>query len=694
MTIFRFSFAASVILLLFGSCGVYAESSPPTVVPPIPSLTVDKDSVAGDVVLVWTSTATPYSVVRCTHADFTGTAPPPEILSAGLTVTTFRDGVLNDGVSYFYSVEDDNAPTRVFGMVPDSGLPGESVTLTGFGFASSSLSDNQVFVGGEPAIVTDVTDTTLTFAVPAGAVTGSVVASTSKGASGGGHTLLTTATSGLSAISSLAVDAAHVLFVSDTGGAATSDRVYKVDPATGLRTQVGYLNEATGLPADFATPNRLYYGNALVNSYNYGTIERTDSTGNEIFYRTCGNSATADLCHVFAIGLDPFLTDYGPEGRVYVADGAIGKQKVRIVPQFGAVTDFATGFTFGGAPRGVVVNVNSASPFFHDVFVADSTTVRQYTDSVPGVLQKTYDSSNSPIVTPGQMAITEETAGPPATERLLVADRGRNRIVMINPATDRSKTIDVPLESPRGVALDKDASGRTFAYVGEPTRIVKFPVYKTVYIAPWIADGAPISEPLVRQLVMHARTAFEMCGIDLQIRDDVVRKFAPPTNLLDLEINDWTTATCGGFLSRTEDEEDLLDDSRWRSSEPTDLNIYFVRNLTVGDSEPPHHTIGETVTADCFPDVSDGINSGVIISASKVTDLELRPHTIRTLAHEIGHALIERISWGGDEHRDADGIICVEPNVMNGTITANSRDFDADQCSNINTDLTIFRGDP
>src|SRR5207249_2847545 len=199
---------------------------------------------------------------------------------------------------------------------------------------------NEVTVGGEAAVITGVTDTTLTYLVPAG-VLGRVVVSSTKGATAGKHQY-TVATSGLTNISSLGVDEAHVPFLADTGGGATSDKVFKFDPSTGTRTQVGSLNEATGLPNDIALPNHLYYGNAVVPTppaANFGTIRRTDSSGADIFYRQCGNSTSGDQCYVFGVGLDHFLTDFGSDGRLYVADGAPSAQKVRIVPLAGLITD-------------------------------------------------------------------------------------------------------------------------------------------------------------------------------------------------------------------------------------------------------------------------------------------------------------------------------------------------------------------
>jgi len=79
---------------------------------------------------------------------------------------TFADPVLTDGVNYFYLIEDDNATTKVLAASTNAGIAGQSVTLSGVGFAGV-LGDNQVSIAGVPALVTGATGTTLTYTIPA-----------------------------------------------------------------------------------------------------------------------------------------------------------------------------------------------------------------------------------------------------------------------------------------------------------------------------------------------------------------------------------------------------------------------------------------------------------------------------------------------------------------------------------------------
>lgn len=543
--------------------------------------------------------------------------------------------------------------------------------------------------------MTSVTDTTLTYVVPTQTITGSVVVSTPAGGASAGTLHYAVATTGLPQISSLAVDDNDVPFVATTGATGPlSDRVFIFDPSTGGRTEVGALNEATGLSTD--GNDCVYYGNALVNPANPGSIERTScSTGGagEALFRMCEDGGE-DVCYVWGIGVDPDLTDFDPAGRVYAADGA--HNKVRIVRSAGLPQVFATGFTFGTSPRGVVADRNSGSSFYHDVFVGDSTSVRQFDSStVPGTLVKTYNSSNSPILSPRQMDIT-----PLPRERLLVADDGQDRVVMINPDTDASKLIDIPLVDPKGIAVDVDTgTGAAFAYVGEPTRVVKIPVDKTVFVSVWVANGLGSSIGPLRlgNQLRRANSTLDRCGIEVQLRDNKINFFDAGT-LFDLEVNDFgpgpgqvTCLTPG--LSRTAEEAMLLDNLR--SSEPTDLNIYFVNSFTIGGSGTPGY-IAETVTGDCFSDVAgmDDTRSGIILSVTKLN--QWRAETIRTVVHEIVHALMDRATWtpSTNEHTEASGAALPATNIMSIPSSRARWDTNDDQCLNINADTTIFRGDP
>lgn len=678
----RVQFLALVFLTLLACPPALAETDEPGPTPQAPTLNVGKDTANDEVHLTWSGTTSPYAVVRDTDPDFNDLTP--EIVVSGLVSTTFDDPVLGDGVDYYYLVRDDNSRTTIYGTSTDTAVPGQSITLEGIGFGSA-LGDNLVVNAGEQAIVTGVTETTLTFEIPTTWSTGTVIVVTPKGANIAGRTYQVGA-QGLSSISSVAIDSVGTKYVTDTGTGGTSDKVFSFDPVMMSRTEVGLLNEATGLPADAV--DRVYYGNAIVNPFNQGTIERTKLGGTEEFYRACGQ-AVSNPCYVFGIALDPDITNPDAHGRVYVADGA--RNAVRLVPLVGLIQDFATGFDFGNPPRGIVVDRDPASMFYHDVYVSDSTQVYRYDSAtVPGTLVRTYDPEAFPFVSPRQMALT-----PTNRVRLLVADSGQGRIVMLNPETEASKVINVPLNSPRAIATEHDPiNNKDTAWVGEPDRVLKLPVHRTVYLSIWVAEGAGISDVRVRELVSLANASISQCGIELQIRDDLVNTFVAG-DLLDLEANDATgTSGCGDpAFVRTQEEIDLLGEPLRRSSEPTDLNVYFVRRFTY--TPTAQKRVGEAIFGDCFVGVSDETESGIILSAES----QAHPDTIWALGHEIGHALLDRNTWtpGMNTHFPRSGF----PNTLPpGNIMARAADpgkalfNDPDQCLNINADNTIFRGDP
>jgi hypothetical protein len=79
------------------------------------------------------------------------------------------------------------------------------------------------------------------------------------------------------------------------------------------------------------------------------------------------------------------------------------------------------------------------------------------------------------------------------------------------------------------------------------------------------------------------------------------------------------------------------------------------------------------------------------------TGQDVSQHTIWILGHEMGHALIARGLWtpGGDEHFARNGTALPANNIMTSPLDVSRYDFnDFNQCSNVNADATIFRGDP
>jgi hypothetical protein len=160
-----------------------------------------------------------------------------------------------------------------------------------------------------------------------------------------------------------------------------------------------------------------------------------------------------------------------------------------------------------------------------------------------------------------------------------------------------------------------------------------------------------------------------------------------------VDLNDPTKRCGNAAMTPTQEESDLV--SIVRSSETTDLNVYYVRKFRVGAvSPPPAKNAAETITADCFAGVMDSAKSGVIIDATAALESPKYRDSVALLIHEIGHALLHRPTWGFDEHNDQSNAPYAGSNIMNFTVSRNTIDFDASQCGNIELDLTPFRGDP
>jgi len=102
---------------------------------------------------------------------------------------------------------------------------------------------------------------------------------------------------------------------------------------------------------------------------------------------------------------------------------------------------------------------------------------------------------------------------------------------------------------------------------------------------------------------------------------------------------------------------------------------------------------------DCFVGLNDATQSGIIISVERLrknsTGRDITKHTMWVLGHEIGHALLDRNTWGMDEHLTQTGGALPTGNIMTLGASATRAQFnEPTQCLNVNADNTIFRGDP
>ena len=413
-------FGAVAFLLLFDFSTALGDSSPPTTpVPAAPVVTVTKDTGTNSVVVNWTAPGgtSPFALSRSQNPNFAvGPAAP---LQGGIGGTSASDtGVLNDGNTYFYKVDDTFDGPTVLALSASQALPGTVVTANGVNF-DATASANTVYVNDVGAVATASTATSVQFALPAGAVSGYLRVENTTGSSRPvPFTVLNSATP-LSNITSLAVDSGHTAFVTDVGTAATSDKVYKINPDYTL-TQVGALNDPTGLGIDAS--DFVYYGDSFNDAANAGSIRKTNSAGSESVYGTAGCGSPQVTSWIYGVGVDNILGT-----TVYVWDRNISSIK-KVPPGPCASTVYIASLGILGArPQGVVVNNNASSPRAHNLTITlTAPEIREYSTGPTPTIVKSWTPATVPFSSVAQLAIV-----PDPNQRLLIADRNGNKIVLL-----------------------------------------------------------------------------------------------------------------------------------------------------------------------------------------------------------------------------------------------------------------------
>lgn len=159
-----------------------------------------------------------------------------------VNVIVTSDGLASNALSYTTGVPIIPALTS---LSPTSGKVGSSVVITGTNF-SQTLSENMVKFGGAEAVVTDVTATTVTATVPAGAPTGDVDVTVSVDGESNG--LNFTVVESLTLVVPLAADSDDAEEGGNNGAMATEssdlelgeyDTWEQTDPNTGAAVEQG-----------------------------------------------------------------------------------------------------------------------------------------------------------------------------------------------------------------------------------------------------------------------------------------------------------------------------------------------------------------------------------------------------------------------------------------------------------------------
>jgi len=149
-------------------CGLGIATEDPVIPPPdVETLVAAKDSPGDAVMLTWTDGTAPFAIVRSTSPDFLN---PTDLnyVSRGTPLSTISDPVLTDGETYYYLVQDVNAPTQVYKISNTNPVPyeGDVLTIDGIGF-SDTCADNAFYLeGGLAATLTTCSSTQIQAEVP------------------------------------------------------------------------------------------------------------------------------------------------------------------------------------------------------------------------------------------------------------------------------------------------------------------------------------------------------------------------------------------------------------------------------------------------------------------------------------------------------------------------------------------------
>lgn len=645
----------AVLLLQWAALSaVFADQTPVARPPDVKTLTVTKDAVNGTVVLSWSDGAAPFSVARSETPRFTQSASLAYVTRA-TTSGPVADPVLNDGKIYFYVVSDANAPTRVFSIKSGAAVAHEGATavVDGVGFSSDCSNDKVYLASGLEAPLSACSATQIQAQIPAHALSGDVVVVSPNGSSVPQATLFAVGVSSNPAktrISHINVDNNHNLFACDQG---TSNRIWKIDFGTGSAATCATFANPVGLPRN--ENGKFLYGNDTWDSLNVGSVRELDPAA--CSYVTWGAAGTT------SDAVDPRALAYDKSGAnngwVFVLDHR-GDRIRRKANGAEVDTNWLSKLGLGGdgdaASRPAGFAFNTSGEFF---FTAQGT-IRHYS-STKSLIQSF--SAADGLNHPAQI----ETDGSGA---LWVANQGADNVLKIrtDPANRLVLTKVEGVTAPRGVALDRDpTTNKPWLYVADATEVYRFPLseqsvhldIKIVSDALQGPDGVYTPpdefEKVVRDQVASARAALAQCGVGV-ILDGI--SFIPDPNSSGGQVP--TTGSCQGYPLKPEDT--LLTTSR--SARPNAINIYYVRNFTIGNATAP--LVGYTYTSDCFAEMQNRTHGGIIIarySPQWTGGLLAEEAGGTTQAHEITHFLMHDFvnDPGPGEHHGAGQ--CTDPDA-------------------------------
>jgi len=304
--------------------------------------------------------------------------PASAVALPGSVAVTVINPAPGGGTSAALSFEIVSSGPTIQSFSPNSGKPGTPVTISGLNF-DSLPSNNQVTFNGTPAIISTVTETSITTTVPLGASTGPITVTTSDGSQNSAQDFLVTASEDFS------ISALPSILSIPRGGRA--DALISMN-STGADFFAGLASlSVTGLPAGVSpvfTPMQLASGHIaslqiiVAPSAPLGTYPLTITAGALIKGQTELRTA-ATTVNILAGGQTTlsgqFLTNAGnPIPNIQLSIGSAQTQ-----------TDGAGNFLFPSVPSGtqqLMVDANAAQAGF-PIYAMDFTLTAGVTTGLP-----------------------------------------------------------------------------------------------------------------------------------------------------------------------------------------------------------------------------------------------------------------------------------------------------------------------
>jgi hypothetical protein len=433
---------------------------------------------------------------------------------------------------------------------------------------------------------------------------------------------------------------------------------------------------------------KFYVGSELTSPFNVGTVRELDASCTPLVNWGATGIATDDPVWARAMAIDPSGNN---PGYVFLLDHA-GDRIRRRQNNANLDTMWLTGLALGGnassASDPAGFTFDNAGEFF---FTASPNKIKHYNASQ--LLQQEFTASDG-VSRPSQIAFDE-------AQTLWVANRDGNNVLRIrtNPANKLVRTKVSGISAPRGIALARDpVSTEPWLYVADQTEVYRFRVYDTVHLDIKVYNEALTSpagvktsqvdfERRVRDDAALASDVFKFCGIEVVV-DRIL--FIPDPNADGIGPDGSVISTLTPTLEP--DEADTLMTSR--SSNAFAINAYYINHYLLKNQTPPPdgftvNVNGLAYTNDFFTGITNtGVMVAVYANPSLTPGGALMPGSITsTLAHEIGHFLLNNFNNGGPGNLEHKGSNCGTNSdfIMHGTGCPTRKRFDVSNCVDMKT---------